>query len=318
MYGNGKKQVHGEKKFANQYQPISGQIPKGQQNINVINNSYPNNDYNKLRMIEEFRKLNQNDQNEILNVFKNESNFQMQSMQNNNYYDPYLNEKIVRPNEIMQIEYQEKFQEQKLLDAQIMQQRLDYKDCWDFYYSAIATIENLALGISKKKQYGKYDEFDACSFKDKNQLVIQLLKILKNFRGAFEDYLKDYDGKIDYPEDPEITLNQIKNWKEMINDENINKYLDELVRILNQNSKMDFQKELNKYYSYYSKEKIGKETMQKGFEAVIYSGSHVRREEREAKNQFEEKGDLPDYKVERGVPAGRFNRKNNSTEIKKK
>ena len=306
MYGNGKKQVHGEKKFTNQYQPISSQIPKGQQNINVINNPYPNNDYNKMRMIEEFRKLNQKDQNEVLNTFKNESNFQMQTMQNNNIYDPYLNEKILRPNETMQIEYQEKFQEQKVLDAQLMQQKLDYKDCWDFYYSAIATIENLALGISKKKQYGKYDEFDACSFKDKNQLVIQLLKILKNFRGAFEDYLIDYDGKIDYPEDPEITLNQIKKWKEMINDENINKYIDELVRILNQNSKMDFQKELNKYYSYYTKEKIGKETMQKGLEAVIYSGSHVRKEEREAKKQFEEKGDLPDYKVERDIPAGRF------------
>lgn len=308
------KDMPGQKNIESQYpQPISYSIPQTLQNINVINNPYDNNQSNKNKMVEEFSKLNQKDKNEILKQLMENNN----QMKNNYNYDSYLNEDIQKEYEKMQLEYEERFQTQKVLDAQLMRQKLDYKDCWDFYYSAIATIENLALGISQNKEYGKYDEFDACSFKDKNQLVIQLLKILKNFRGAFNDYIKDYKVINNCPEDLNITLNQIKNWKNMINDENINKYLDELVNILNRKSKMDFQKELNKYYSYYTKKKNVKETIQKGVEGVIYIGSHVRKEEREFKKQFEEKGDLPDYKVERGVPSGKYKNWIDSKELKR-
>lgn len=296
MTSNVTKNMYGPKINPNQY-------PQPPNYMNQINNSS-----NKEQVISQIRNLNQNERQEVINTILNENNFQTYSMPKNNY-DPYL--EVEMKQEKMEFENEEKLLAMKQLDEQLLRQSLDYRDCWDFYFSAIATIENLALGNSPKKEYGKYDEFDACSFKDKNQLIIQLLKILKNFQGAFEDYLNDYKGVIDYPEDIDITLKQIEDWKKKINNKEINKYLDELINILNQKSKMDFQKELNKYYS---KEKIEKEEMQKGFQNAMLASSHVRKEESESKKQFEEKGDLPKYKVERGVPAGRFKNKNKANQ----
>lgn len=256
---------------------------------------------NSDQLYEELNKLNPIEKEKFLKMLQQKNQVPIQSSIPNNYYQ---NELIQENNTNDNMEEEDEQQlTQKQLNINIMNQKLDYKDVWDFYYSAIATIENIALGNSNKKEYGKWDEFNACSFKDKNQLVIQLLKILKSFKGALNDYLKDYNNLMDYPEDMTITFTKIQKWKTMINDNEINKYLDELINIINNKSHLDFQKELNKYYR---KEKIKKEDMQKGLEAMIKCGAYVRKEEKNFKKEFEEKGTLEKYKVELNIPPGRL------------
>ena len=184
---------------------------------------------------------------------------------------------------------------------------LDYKDCWDFYYSAIATIENIALGKSNKKEYGYWDEFDACSFKSKKDLVIQLLKILKCFKGALNDYLEDYDI-MNYPEDLNIIHKKLEKWKKIINDKNINKYIDELINIINQRGELNLQEELNYYYN----KKIKEEDIRNGFEKIMKCSHEVRKEERKLQEEYEKNGEIIKYDVtgKLNIPSGRSLPKN--------
>lgn len=261
---------------------------------------------NSNQLIEEINKLNPIEQQKLIQLLQQNYQSLGKSTPQNNYYQ---NEIILGINKTDKMdEEEEQHLDQKLININVMNQELDYKDCWDFYYSAIATIENIASGNSDKKEYGKWDEFNASTFKDKNQLVIQLLKILKNFKGAYLDYLKDYNGVIDYPENMDITFKKIQNWKKIIKDNQINKYLDELINIINLKSTLDFQKELDKYYG---KEKLKKEDMIQGFESVMKCSDHVRKEEAKLKKEFEEKDTIGKYKVELNVPPGQLSVKNN-------
>ena len=268
---------------------------------------------NSKDLLTEINRLDPIEQQKILKMLQGNNKISGQTSNVNDYYQNELIQGNSKANE-MEVE-DNQYLSQKQLDLKKLNQQLDYKDCWDFYYSAIATIENIALRKSEKKEYGKWDEFDACSFKDTNQLVIQLLKILKSFKGAYNDYMDDYNDIIDYPEDINITINKIKEWKKKINDPNINKYLDELINIINKRGKLDIQNELNKYYS---KQKIEKEEMRKGFEAAMKCSNHVRKEEQKFKKEFEENGSLPKYKVELGIPAGRFVKNRNQSFEKKR
>lgn len=283
-----------------------------------LNNNcgFQNNNQINMRNMNNFsNNINNNNANRILNEYSNLSPQEKENLRKlineekvNSTQNTYniIEEEEKAEND----EYNEKLLEQKLLDKRMLDQQLDYKDCWDFYYSAIATIENIALGNSSKKEYGNWDEFDACSFKNKNDLVIQFLKILKSFKGAYEDYQNDYEGIIDYPEDFNITIKKLEKWKSKINDKNIGIYIDELINIINnRGGKVDIQKELNKYYG---NNKIDKDCMRKGFEATIKCGNAVRKEEEKLQKEFEEKGKL-NYEVKLNVPAGKLkNGKNNN------
>ena len=267
-----------------------------------INNNSGINNISSQQMCEEFSKLNPSEQQKLLQLIREKNT--VQSPYN---YD-FIEEEKYNENEKIE---EDELLEQKLLDKKLLNQQLDLKDCWDFYYSAIATIENIALGKSSKKEYGNWDEFDACSFKNKNDLIIQLLKIIKNFKGAYEDYINDYEGIIDYPEDINITINKMQKWKKIINDKDISNYIDELIDIINnKEGKLDIQKELNKFYV---KNKIDKKEMRQGFESVMKCSKDVRQEEGKLIKEFEEKGKL-NYEVKMNVPAGRLTRKNKKKE----
>ena len=267
-----------------------------------INNNSGINNISSQQIHEEFSKLNPSEQQKLLQLIREKNT--VQSPYN---YD-FIEEEKYNENEKIE---EDKLLKQKLLDKKLLNQQLDLKDCWDFYYSAIATIENIALGKSSKKEYGNWDEFDACSFKNKNDLIIQLLKIIKSFKGAYEDYHNDYEGIIDYPEDINITINKMQKWKKIINDKDISNYIDELIDIINnKEGKLDIQKELNKFYV---KNKIEKKEMRQGFESVMKCSKDVRQEEGKLIKEFEEKGKL-NYEVKMNVPAGRLTRKNKKKE----
>ena len=275
-----------------------------QQNQNINNNSGINNisNNNSQQIYDELLKLNPSEQQKLLQILR-----EKKTVQNTNSCD-FIEEEKYHENEEIE---EDKLLKQKLLNKRLLNQQLDYKDCWDFYFSAIATIENIALGKSSKKEYGNWDEFDACSFKNKNDLIIQLLKIIKNFKGAYEDYINDYEGIIDYPEDINITINKMQKWKKIINDKDISNYIDELIDIINnKEGKLDIQKELNKFYV---KNKIDKKEMRQGFESVMKCSKDVRQEEGKLIKEFEEKGKL-NYEVKMNVPAGRLTRKNKKKE----
>ena len=272
--------------------------PKENRQNKDINN---NNENQSSKILKEIKNL---PENEKLNIINNLiGSFQSNGCNQNNFLQ----------NEIIQEEYEEKKEEEtqllqyKQLSRQYLNQMLDYKDCWDFYYSAIATIENIALGKSNKKEYGYWDEFDACSFKSKKDLVIQLLKILKCFKGAFNDYLEDYNI-MNYPEDLNITYEKLGGWKKIINDKNINKYIDELINIINQRGELNLQEELNYYYN----KKIKEEDIRNGFEKIMKCSHEVRKEERNFKEEYEKNGEITKYDVtdKLNIPSGRSLPKN--------
>ena len=280
--------------------PYSNQmnLTNSQYGINNLNNSNNLNPQSKAQQIfDDISKLSPSEKEKIIKMLGEKR--AVGSVQNTFFEEEKLMEsEEIANNNILAQEY---------LDQQEMNQQLDYKDCWDFFYSAIATVENIALGQSDKREYGNWDEFDACSFKNKSDLVIQLLKILKSFKGAFSDYLNDYTGFIDYPENLEKIVEKLQNWKKMINDKDINNYIDELINIINnKEGNIDFQKELNKYYG---KQKIEKKEMRKGFESVMKCGKEVREEEKKLRREFEEKGKIQ-YEVKLNVAPGKHKKKN--------
>jgi hypothetical protein len=273
--------------------------PKENRQNKDINN---NNENQSSKILKEIKNL---PENEKLNIINNLiGSFQSNGCNQNNFLQ----------NEIIQEEYEEKKEEEtqllqyKQLSRQELNKMLDYKDCWDFYYSAIATIENIALGKSNKKEYGYWDEFDACSFKSKKDLVIQLLKILKCFKGAFNDYLEDYNDIIDYPEDLNIIHKKLEKWKKIINDKNINKYIDELINIVNQRGELNLQEELNYYYN----KKIREKDIRKGFENIMKCSHEVRKEEIQLQEEYEKNGEISIYDVtdKLNIPSGRSLPKN--------
>lgn len=273
--------------------------PKENSQNKDINNNYENQTY---KILGEIKNLPEKEKLNIINHLI--GNFQSNGYNQNNSLQ----------NEIIQETYEENKQEEtqllqyKQLSRQELNQMLDYKDCWDFYYSAIATIENIALGKSNKKEYGYWDEFDACSFKSKKDLVIQLLKILKSFKGAFNDYLEDYNNIIDYPEDLAITFKKLEKWKKIINDTNINLYIDELINIINQRGVLNLQKELNYYYN----KKIKEEDMRNGFEKMMKCSHEVRKKDRKMQEEYEKNGEINKYDVtgKLNIPPGRSLPKN--------
>ena len=261
----------------------------------------------KEELYKNFENLSQSEKEKIISIM-NENN---QSKNKCNNY--YLNEEIINSgyNKRVNDDYNNGKYVYKQLDRQELNKMLDYKDVWDFYYSCIATIENIALGKSGTKIYGYWDEFDSSKFKNQNQLVIQYLKILKNFKGAYNDYLQDYGEIINYPEDLDYnTFKKLKEWSNIINDNNIKKYIFELVNIINRRGDLDIQKELNKYYK---NEKVDEKEVREKIEAFMKSSKNVRDEEKELQLIYEKNGELPKYDIKEklNVPAGRaINNKN--------
>lgn len=255
----------------------------------------------KEEFFKDFEKLSQTEKEKIISIMNRQNE---NKNQDSNYY---LNEEITNPG------YNERVNDDcyngqyvlKQLDRQQLSKMLDYKDVWDFYYSAIATIENIALGKCGKKIYGYWDEFDSSKFKNQKQLVIQYLKILKNFKGAYYDYLNDYGNIIDYPENlNHNTFTKLKEWANIINDDKITKYIFELIEIINQRGDLDIQKELNKYYK---NEKMDEKEAREKIEAFMKSSKNVRDEEKELQLMYEKNGKLPKYDVKEklNIPAGR-------------
>lgn len=255
----------------------------------------------KEDFLKDFEKLPKSEKEKIMSIMNKQNEKKNQC---NNYY---LNEDIINPG------YNKKINDDcnngqyalKQLDRQQLNQKLDYKDVWDFYYSAIATIENIALGKSGKKIYGYWDEFDSSKFKNRKQLVIQYLKILKNFKDAYFDYLKDYGYLMEFPEDINVnTFTKLKEWANIINDKTITKYINELVEIINQRGDLDIQKELNKYYK---NEKMDEKEAREKIEIFMKSCKNVRDEEKELQLMYEKNAELPEYDVKGklNIPAGR-------------
>ena len=105
--------------------------------------------------------------------------------------------------------------------------------------------------------------------------------------------MKDYNGIINYPEDLEITLNKVDKWKKIINDKNINKYIDELKNIINQRGELNIQEELNYYYN----KNIKDEDIRNGFEKMMKCSHEVRKEDRKLQEEYEKNGEIITYDV---------------------
>jgi hypothetical protein len=151
-------------------------------------------------------------------------------------------------------DYSGNFQKKDQLQVQINKQRqqmyLDYKDVSDTLLSVLSTAEVIALQDSSKKELGYYDEYDTANRKGKNSQIIQLLRLLKQFNEMQKDFIKLYKN-FDLPRNLTLDyiIKKINYWKTFVgNNNNICRYFDEIVNILNYRPTLDINSELNKYY----------------------------------------------------------------------
>ena len=120
--------------------------------------------------------------------------------------------------------------------------------------------------------------------------------------------MEDYNDIIDYPEDLNIIHKKLEKWKKIINDKNINKYIDELINIVNQRGELNLQEELNYYYN----KKIREKDIRKGFENIMKCSHEVRKEEIQLQEEYEKNGEISIYDVtdKLNIPSGRSLPKN--------
>ena len=143
--------------------------------------------------------------------------------------------------------YEKKYQMQTRINKQKQQQYLDCKDVTDTLMPLLAIAEAIALQNSSKKELGYYDEYDTTNRKSNNSQIIQLLRLTRQFGGIKKKnfnalYTKD---KYQLPKEitPKYIIKKISFWKSLLKSENIVKYFDEILNVLNGKPTLDINKE---------------------------------------------------------------------------
>lgn len=201
--------------------------------------------------------------------------------------------------------YEKKYQMQTRISKQKQQQYLDYKDVTDTLMSLLATAEAIALQNSSKKELGYYDEYDTANRKSNNSQIIQLLRLTRQFGGMRKDFNALYT-KDKYQLPKEITLEyiikKISFWKSLLKSENIAKYFDEILNVLNGKPTLDINKELQKYYD--KNLQLTEDQKIKRWDNVIGIKHLCSKEDEEVINEYLNTGKY-DYKIRFNEKAGR-------------
>lgn len=149
------------------------------------------------------------------------------------------------------------------VNEQLQEMCIEYKDLCDLFLSVLATAENMVK--DSKKKYGHWDEFDSSKNKTDNGLALQFLRLLKNFKENRSDFMVEYkndfnahqnhflldNGSFNLPKkiDLKKVQEKVELWKSLTENNDYKLYFQEIINILNYNSKLDIEKEKKKYYS---------------------------------------------------------------------
>lgn len=149
------------------------------------------------------------------------------------------------------------------VNEQLQEMCIEYKDLCDLFLSVLATAENMVN--DSKKKYGHWDEFDSSKHKTDNGLALQFLRLLKNFKENRSDFMVEYkndfnayqnhflldNGSFNLPKkiDLKKVQEKVELWKSLTENNDYKLYFQEIINILNYNSKLDIEKEKKKYYS---------------------------------------------------------------------
>ena len=149
------------------------------------------------------------------------------------------------------------------VNEQLQEMCIEYKDLCDLFLSVLATAENMVK--DSKKKYGHWDEFDSSKHKTDNGLALQFLRLLKNFKENRSDFMVEYkndfnayqnhflldNGSFNLPKkiDLKKVQEKVELWKSLTENNDYKLYFQEIINILNYNSKLDIEKEKKKYYS---------------------------------------------------------------------
>jgi hypothetical protein len=139
------------------------------------------------------------------------------------------------------------------IDRQLQEMCVEYKDLCDIFLSVLATAENMVKDDNKK--YGHYDEFDSSKYKTDDGLALQFLRLLKTFKENRSDFNSEYrnnpeayrlkfisdNGTFKFPEkiNLKIVEEKVALWKSLTKNETYHKYFNEIIHILNYDSKLD-------------------------------------------------------------------------------
>ena len=148
------------------------------------------------------------------------------------------------------------------INEQLQEMCIEYKDLCDLFLSVLATAENMVK--DSKKKYGHWDEFDSSKHKTDNGLALQFLRLLKNFKENRSDFMVEYknnynayqnqflleNGSFNLPKkiDLKKVQEKVELWKSLTENNDYKLYFQEIINILNYNSKLDIEKEKKKYY----------------------------------------------------------------------
>jgi hypothetical protein len=154
-------------------------------------------------------------------------------------------------------------QMQLQVNEQLQEMCIEYKDLCDLFLSVLATAENMVK--DSKKKYGHWDEFDSSKYKTDNGLALQFLRLLKNFKENRSDFMVEYkndfnayqnhflldNGSFNLPKkiDLKKVQEKVELWKSLTENNDYKLYFQEIINILNYNSKLDIEKEKKKYYN---------------------------------------------------------------------
>jgi hypothetical protein len=148
-------------------------------------------------------------------------------------------------------------QMQLQVNEQLQEMCIEYKDLCDLFLSVLATAENMVK--DSKKKYGHWDEFDSSKYKTDNGLALQFLRLLKNFKENRSDFMVEYkndfnayqnhflldNGSFNLPKkiDLKKVQEKVELWKSLTENNDYKLYFQEIINILNYNSKLDIEKE---------------------------------------------------------------------------
>lgn len=198
-----------------------------------------------------------------------------------------------------------KNQTQVRISKQKLQQYLDYKDVTDTLMSLLSTAEAIALKNSDKRELGYYDEYDTANRKGLNSQIIQLLRLIREFGGMKTDFNTLYkEEKYKLPSEltPEYIQKNIISWKSLVPYENIKKYFDEILHVLNGKPTIDINNELKKYYD--KNIQLSEEQKMKRWDNLIGIKHLCSKEDEEVINEYLRTGKY-DYKIRFNEKAGR-------------
>jgi hypothetical protein len=208
----------------------------------------------------------------------------------------------------MDFDYDEdhgKHQTQVRISKQKQQQYLDYKDVTDTLMSLLSTAEAIALKNSGKRELGYYDEYDTSNRKGLNSQIIQLLRLIREFGGMKTDFntlYKEEKYKLPSQITPEYIQKNIIIWKSHVSSENIKRYFDEILNVLNGKPTIDINNELKIYYD--KSIHLSEEQIMERWENIIEIKHLCSKEDEEVINEYLRTGKYV-YNIRFNEKAGR-------------